>query len=135
MSDIFTEAERVLSGLKSHTPGFDAVADAAALIYRFVSEHRGPDGFATWKEAAVAERVRRVKAEARAAHQPDAVHPDTARLDYLIKWLGFNEDVSQLPVRDWNDDDADARLALDEALARRASDPTSPSTTPATGRR
>lgn len=75
MSDIFTEAERVLSGLKSYTPGFDAVADAAALIYRFVAEHRGPDGFATWKEAAVAERVRRVKAEARAAHQPPAVQP------------------------------------------------------------
>ena len=48
------------------------------------------------------------------APQPEAAHPDTARLDYLLNWLGFNEDVSAMPVRDWTDN-ADARAAIDEA--------------------
>jgi hypothetical protein len=39
-------------------------ADLWAEIHRLRSEAAGPDGFATWKDAAVAERVRRVRAEA-----------------------------------------------------------------------
>lgn len=34
-----------------------------AEIHRLQCEAKGPDGFATWKDAAVAERIRRVKAE------------------------------------------------------------------------
>ena len=63
--DIFAEAARVLNRLNSDDPDFDDCAYAAALIHRFVDEHRGPDGFATWKDAAVAERLRRVKHERR----------------------------------------------------------------------
>jgi hypothetical protein len=43
---------------------------------------------------------------------------DTERLDYLINWLGFNEDVRQLPVRDWIDNE-DARKAIDEFLSQK----------------
>jgi len=33
-------------------------AAAVALIYKLVAEHKGPDGFATWKDAALAERMK-----------------------------------------------------------------------------
>lgn len=36
-----------------------------AEIHRLRAAVKGPDGYATWQEAATAERVRRVKAEAR----------------------------------------------------------------------
>ena len=39
------------------------------------------------------------------------------RFDYLIEWLGHNEDVSEMPVRDWLDKN-DARAAIDEAIAK-----------------
>lgn len=41
--------------------------DLWAEIHRLRAEVVGPDGFATWKEAAVAERVRRVRAESATA--------------------------------------------------------------------
>ena len=34
-----------------------------AEIHRLRADLQGPDGYATWKEAATAERVRRVRAE------------------------------------------------------------------------
>jgi hypothetical protein len=46
---------------------------------------------------------------------------ESARLDYLIRWLGFNEDTSQLPVRDWTDNE-DARRAIDEARGTDSAD-------------
>ncbi len=45
-------------------------------------------------------------------------HPDTRRLNYLINWLGVNDDVQTLPVRDWVGR-ADARIAIDEAMGKR----------------
>ena len=50
------EADRVLGRLNSSDPGFDDCAEAAALIYKLVSEIKGPEGFATWKDAAIASR-------------------------------------------------------------------------------
>ncbi len=47
-----------------------AVAEAAEAwrqVHLLKAETSGPDGFATWKDAATDERVRRVKAEAEAA--------------------------------------------------------------------
>lgn len=38
-----------------------------ARIHRLEAEAKGPDGFATWKDAATDERVRRVRAEQEAA--------------------------------------------------------------------
>jgi hypothetical protein len=45
----------------------------------------------------------------------EALQRDAARLDYLIDWLGHNEDVSEMPVRDWLDRE-DARTAIDTAM-------------------
>jgi hypothetical protein len=57
------EADRVLDRMNSSDPDFDDCAAACALIYRLVGELKGPDGFATWNDACVAERVLRVAAE------------------------------------------------------------------------
>jgi hypothetical protein len=45
----------------------------------------------------------------------EALQRDAARLDFLIDWLGHNEDVSEMPVRDWLDRE-DAREAIDTAM-------------------
>ena len=58
-----TEIERVIARLDSSDPDFDDCADAVALIHRLAAEIKGPDGYATWRDAAIAERVRRVSAE------------------------------------------------------------------------
>ena len=42
-------------------------AEAWRQVHLLKAETSGPDGFATWKDAATDERVRRVKAEAEAA--------------------------------------------------------------------
>ena len=57
------EADRIIQRLASSDPDFDDCADATALIFKLVAEHKGPDGYATWKDVAVAERVRRVEVE------------------------------------------------------------------------
>lgn len=44
---------------------------------------------------------------------------DGKRLDWLINWLSFNDDVADMPCRDWNDN-SDARIAIDEAIAKEA---------------
>src|SRR4051812_47161413 len=54
----------------------------------------------------------------RLAHWSD-MQQDTARLNYLLEWLGQNESVSLMPVRDWNDN-KDARKAIDAAIQRDA---------------
>lgn len=59
------EADRVLDRLNSSDPDFDACAAAAALIYKLVSQVQGPPGFATWQDAAVDERMRRIALAAR----------------------------------------------------------------------
>lgn len=57
------EADRVLGRLNSSDPGFDDCAEAAALIYKLVAEIKGPEGFSTWKDAAVYERGLRATLE------------------------------------------------------------------------
>lgn len=59
MSEIEQEAQRVLNRLDSSDPDFNDCADAAALIIRMLAERQGPDGYATWKDAAIAERLAR----------------------------------------------------------------------------
>ncbi len=61
------EADRVIGRLASSDPDFDDCTDAAVLIRQLVVEHRGPDGFATWKDAAVAERLKARDAASRVA--------------------------------------------------------------------
>jgi hypothetical protein len=54
------EADRVISRLMSSDPEFQDCSDAALLIRKLVVEHKGPEGFATWKDAAIHERMLRV---------------------------------------------------------------------------
>lgn len=57
---IDTKAERIINRLMSSDPDHDDCTDAADLIRELTEVVKGPDGFATWKEAAIAERMRRV---------------------------------------------------------------------------
>jgi hypothetical protein len=52
------EADRLIGRLMSSDPDFQDCADAARLIQR---EIKGPDGFATWRDAATAERIKRAQ--------------------------------------------------------------------------
>jgi hypothetical protein len=65
------DADRVLARLSSSDPDFDDCAAACALIYRLCHEIKGPDGYATWKDAATDERVRRIRAERALAQRND----------------------------------------------------------------
>jgi hypothetical protein len=58
-----SEADQIIGLLSASDVPVDVGVNAIALIRRLVAEHSGPDGFATWKDAAVAERVRRVQME------------------------------------------------------------------------
>jgi hypothetical protein len=57
------KAEHLYNRLMSSDCSSDECVDAAVFIREIVSEFHGPDGFKTWKDAAVDERIRRVKAE------------------------------------------------------------------------
>ena len=57
------DADRVIGRLMSSDPNFDDCESAAILIRRLVCESDGPKGYATWKDAAIAERLLRVKME------------------------------------------------------------------------
>jgi len=87
------EADRIISRLMSSDPEFDDCADAASFIRRIVIEHKGPEGFGTWKDAAIAERVRRVKSEKKLTKQPALlqyryrdVHPQTVTTGQYSEW-------------------------------------------------
>ena len=75
------EADRIIGRLASSDPDFDDCADAVALIHKLVAEIKGPDGFATWKDAAVAERVRHVEAT---RIQAATEHPPLPRHDWCL---------------------------------------------------
>jgi hypothetical protein len=64
------EADRVLDRLASSDPDFDDCTAAAVLIRKLVVEHKGPEGFATWKDAAIAERLKRSSPAASPVQQP-----------------------------------------------------------------
>ena len=99
------EADRLIGRLTSADPDFDDCTDAAVLIRQLVAEHRGPDGYATWKDAAVAERQKRVAAERPAGAQEPMAIPDGwvlvkrerieeirqhARTEFVNSYLGRN---------------------------------------------
>jgi lysozyme family protein len=58
-----TDADRIIGRLSSSDPDFDDCIDAVAFIRKLVAEHKGPDGFATWKDAAIHERITRTGLE------------------------------------------------------------------------
>jgi hypothetical protein len=79
------ERERLTDGVRPEGGDADDVVALHSEIYRLRAELDGPDGFATWKDAAVAERVRRVEAERKFGERPDA--PSTnASLTSVPAW-------------------------------------------------
>lgn len=83
-----------------------------AEIHTLRAAVAGPDGYATWQDAAVAERVRRVKAE---GQLKDALK-DAGR----YRWLTENKHVPwgamKLPINTLLDEGIDA--AVDEAMSK-----------------
>lgn len=63
MTEIKTEAARVIDRLGSSDPEFNDCADAVAVILRLLEDRKGPDDYETWRDAAVAEKVKRVRLE------------------------------------------------------------------------
>jgi hypothetical protein len=61
-----------------------------AEIWRLREAVKGPDGYATWQDAATAERIRRVRAESKHA-APVAQQPQ-ARPDFTDEWTGYLKD-------------------------------------------
>lgn len=51
------EVDRIIARLDSSDPDFDDCAEAVALFIKMVEESKGPDGFASWKDAAIAARI------------------------------------------------------------------------------
>jgi hypothetical protein len=94
------EADRLIGRLTSADPDFNDCTDAAVFIRRLVVEHRGPDGFATWKDAAVDERQKRIALEARAAStQSTATQPVQAERALPVAgetWYAKIRDASTL---------------------------------------
>lgn len=82
------EADRILGRLASSDTDFDDCADAAVLIRKLVAELNGPDGFATWKDAAIAERMRRV------AGETTAFRLLPIERDELVRWHTMCAQVS-----------------------------------------
>lgn len=82
------EVDRVLDRLDSSDPDFDDCAAAAALIYKLEIANRGPEGFATWKEAVMHERKLRLAATPSA---PTAVEP-------AQRWPVSQDPLTQLQV-------------------------------------
>lgn len=66
---------------RSKEPSIPDTEDPALLwaeIFRLRDQVQGPDGFETWKDAAVAERVRRVAAENELKKLKENASSDTA---------------------------------------------------------
>jgi hypothetical protein len=60
--DMITDALRAM--IKPESPPAEPMdAETWAELHRLRHEFKGPDGFATWKDAAIDERVKRVQAE------------------------------------------------------------------------
>lgn len=78
------EADRIINRLMSDDPDFDDCVEASIFIRKLVCEHCGPDGFPTWKDAAIAERLKRTTPVA----QPDAEEVLT-----LSNRLGWHADA------------------------------------------
>lgn len=101
-------------------------AEHWAELHRLREAVRGPDGYATWQDAATAERIRRVKAERELAAtqqpQPAEQGEDAARLDWLEKTgreFSWGEDyvrwiVTGTPARSLRANIDAARAAQDQ---------------------
>lgn len=71
-----------------------------AEIWRLREAVKGPDGYATWQDAATAERIRRVRAESKQAEEAKAVptHDDTDLIKQMLEALRSCSGVSHWPA-------------------------------------
>lgn len=71
-----------------------------AEIWRLREAVKGPDGYATWQDAATAERIRRVRAESKQAEEAKAVptHDDTDLIEQMLEALRSCSGVPHWPA-------------------------------------
>lgn len=112
------EADNAINRLMSDDPDFNDCEMAAALIRRMALDLKGPDGFATWKDAAVFERQKRVALAATGKQQAGeaqgsreqfeawafaqcfrASNVDTTRDSVVPEW--YVSDIAALAWRAW----------------------------------
>lgn len=69
-------------------------------IWRLREAVKGPDGYATWQDAATAERIRRVRAESKQAEEAKAAptHDDTDLIKQMLEALRSCSGVSHWPA-------------------------------------
>jgi hypothetical protein len=67
-----TEADKIIGRLMSNDPDFEDCTSAAVFIRKLIADLKGPDGFATWKDAALDERMKRVSAAGRVDLKPSS---------------------------------------------------------------
>ncbi len=85
------EADRLIGRLMSSDPDFEDCRQAAELIQR---EIKGPDGFGTWREAAIAERLTRVNQQAAPKAAPgeqNAVSAEWLEQAYREGWAACRD--------------------------------------------
>lgn len=71
-----------------------------AEIWRLREAVKGPDGYATWQDAATAERIRRVRAESKQAEvtKTVATHDDTDLIEQMLEALRSCSGVPHWPA-------------------------------------
>ena len=80
-----TERERLTAGVTPDGPDADNLVALHAEIFRLRAELQGPEGFETWKDAAVAERVLRIEAERKLSQRKEA-QDDTVPQQVIPAW-------------------------------------------------
>lgn len=83
--EMFAMAADAVAELLALRERAEPVAELYAELYRLREEVKGPDGFATWKEAAIAERAARVKCEV-------LLNQRSCDIDYLTAAAAFHSD-------------------------------------------
>ena len=91
------EADRLIGRLASSDPDFNDCTDAAVLIRQLVVEHKGPDHFATWKDAAVDERAKRVALQIELDRLRAGIEQEAAYCDEFLVAVG--SDGKELAAR------------------------------------
>lgn len=84
-----------------HQPLTAMDADDWAELHRLRAEAKGPDGYATWKEAALAERNRRVEAERQLSERQPASAPTRMQIGTIALTL------CKLHAEAWGRDEED----------------------------
>lgn len=129
------EADQIINRLSSSDPEFDDCIDAVAFIRKLVAEHKGPEGFATWKDAALDERHRRLAAEKRLRDTSKelicAVSEQSDQQDAANGAMGERAECPQCGARGQKDEWLCPRSTNSHARCARAASTQSMATQPA----